>query len=547
MASSGEDSKPHMSSNRHLSISSSASAGADSQDDDSSNLKTEIYPGNAALTEEEAIDEHDDESEEERPNRFAGPDSTWRLYTENERGLAASLDQQRANDLSIHLYNAHALLARVRDPEAFANAKPYHSKRRWIKTNEDGSLLWHPEAAWTAWPLKPEDVPRRREQFGVDAKDVLLDEETYRMHVPWKPSADLEDEVQALILRKVKERFRERRRIDPASLAGGKVSASDPEMDSPLGSNHSVTEDASIDQDDGSQESLDGDDEDTAMPSFLTDDDVATELLKPTVRHILSQFDDLLSGLHKNRQGYQRNGSPSWSQSRSKSRSRSRRSRSASKAANASAKGRAREREAASDSTTDSTESGDSDNETASQSKTRRQTRLNPRSWHEVITMASLVGWDEAVVRRAASRCASLFGESMPPMFESGAPKNADPSTMRQDRESLVVEERVTARYICPVENCPRKGEPFEKAWRWREHMKRTHKYSNDQIAEVEQSAKSEAMEPVRQTAERTQIRGGTEHPQLFTVKMGRGKDKRPRKRRTSKRRRVESSEEAAA
>jgi hypothetical protein len=56
-----------------------------------------------------------DSSEEERENRFTGPASTWRDYTADERGLIASLDQERAGDLGVHLYNAHALKSRLYD------------------------------------------------------------------------------------------------------------------------------------------------------------------------------------------------------------------------------------------------------------------------------------------------------------------------------------------------------------------------------------------------------------------------------------------------
>ena len=73
------------------------------------------------------VDDTEDEgasfsdSEPERPNRWKGPPSTWQSLTEQERGLAASLDQIRNADLSLHLYNAHALkktaLRRESNPE----------------------------------------------------------------------------------------------------------------------------------------------------------------------------------------------------------------------------------------------------------------------------------------------------------------------------------------------------------------------------------------------------------------------------------------------
>lgn len=55
-----------------------------------------------------------DEWDTVRPNRYVGPSSTWQSLTEQERGLAASLDALRNQDLSIHLYNAHRLKKRGR-------------------------------------------------------------------------------------------------------------------------------------------------------------------------------------------------------------------------------------------------------------------------------------------------------------------------------------------------------------------------------------------------------------------------------------------------
>ncbi len=60
-------------------------------------------------------DSQSDVSEPTRPNRWAGAPSTWASLTAQERGLAASLDQIRNADLSVHLYNAYLLKKRARD------------------------------------------------------------------------------------------------------------------------------------------------------------------------------------------------------------------------------------------------------------------------------------------------------------------------------------------------------------------------------------------------------------------------------------------------
>jgi len=55
----------------------------------------------------------EEENEYGRPNRWKGAPSTWQTLTAQERALAASLDQIRNADLSVHLYNAHALKQRA--------------------------------------------------------------------------------------------------------------------------------------------------------------------------------------------------------------------------------------------------------------------------------------------------------------------------------------------------------------------------------------------------------------------------------------------------
>jgi len=60
-------------------------------------------------------DKSDSEISQSRPNSFRGPPSTWRSLTEEDRAINTSLVQQRNEDLSIHLYNAHALKRRVRE------------------------------------------------------------------------------------------------------------------------------------------------------------------------------------------------------------------------------------------------------------------------------------------------------------------------------------------------------------------------------------------------------------------------------------------------
>lgn len=61
----------------------------------------------------EYYDSGESESEVTRPNRWAGAPSTWQSITQQERDLAGSLDELRNRDLSVHLFNAHALSKRA--------------------------------------------------------------------------------------------------------------------------------------------------------------------------------------------------------------------------------------------------------------------------------------------------------------------------------------------------------------------------------------------------------------------------------------------------
>jgi hypothetical protein len=67
-------------------------------------------------------------SHDARPNKWTGPASTWRSYTENERHLTQSLLQARDENLSLHLYNSHVLKKRNYDAKLASKLQPWSSK-----------------------------------------------------------------------------------------------------------------------------------------------------------------------------------------------------------------------------------------------------------------------------------------------------------------------------------------------------------------------------------------------------------------------------------
>ncbi|KAK0921222.1 hypothetical protein LTR57_009079 [Friedmanniomyces endolithicus] len=463
----------------------------------------DIEVGSATRSSASAYSDEDlDDAEEQRENRFNGPASTWYDHTRVERGVAASLDQQRANDLSVHLYNTHALKRRLRDPQLAAAAKPWQSKRTWLRVDEEGKLPWHPDPQWTAWPLPASDVPRREEVFGLSPGD--LDEAgTYRKLQPWRPSAELEDEIHALMLKKAKERFRQRLWVD----ADGDFTTGHVQIKREI----KTRDDRS---DSGLQEKKPSGLPPHAakyQPALLADDDEAAMITRPTVRHILSKLDDLIAGLHTSRIGQRRVRSTSKSRSRSKTAKS--RSKSRSRApAESSTRGRTRikaetgvtgssERSSDADSDHDDNEATTPLDNKQRGNLQRSRHELGQRDWSDVLGIAALVGWDQAVIDRAARRCASLFGEGMAfrMMPETAADQPEDmiveyrpgmiPATIDSDAETGSEEHESTTAgvYVCPYQDCPRHNESYPKLWRWREHLRRGHNLGKQQIADIEE------------------------------------------------------------
>ncbi|RMY60567.1 hypothetical protein D0865_01473 [Hortaea werneckii] len=473
-------------------------------------------------------DGESDSSSEDRPNRFEGPAGTWRHYTEQERETAASLDQQRANDLGVHLYNAHSLKSRNYSPTRASQIPPWKDKSHWLRRNEAGELPWHPDRNWTAWPLPANEVPRREEAFGVPIEHILDDAGTLRKDEPWVPSADLRDEIEALMLRKAKARFRSR---NWAAHEEFHVPPNPPEATSGVeGGDGRSGSDSHSEEEEGGVQTVKA--ETTHLlrhqqqhhysPAFLADDHQAGALLRPAVRHIVSKFDDLLIGLHESRQGHRQRASFP------RSRSRRSRSRTNSKPAATSSQSQPRPRSSekrgnvgngsdgqASEHDDNYEASTSGDDEAQSVEKGRRRPsgqskkELGLRDWSEVLGVAALTGWDQKVIDRTARRCAALFGEKMAMRFMPEMPvdkvndevveylpETIPPLESEDSEQDEEVGEAVSSMdkgqqvekggWQCPYGNCARHHEVYEQRWRWREHLKRTHKLNGQQLEEVE-------------------------------------------------------------
>lgn len=504
--------------------------------------------------------DYESSSDGQRAGRFYGPDSSWRYYTQDERALASSLQRVENDDLSLALYNVHAMKSRARGRESISSAKPWHSKGSWIQPDQDGRLPFQPPPKWTAWPLKPRTVPRTREIWGASAVHPDVAAETYTKPEPWKPSLNLQEELKAGFLRQAKNRFHKRQWEDGFSHAP---------LQKPASRSHQSSSD--VDKEDFEMHDQDQTEplpEDARLrsaslstPLFLADDDVASAILQPTVRHIISKQDDLLAALHRSRRGHRLDHIHSTKAKRKTqgrpgpanhthqlAKSTSKRKRVASNTLQPDSK-ILEEREVVSPSSKPAR-------------KLRGQYRRLPgqRDWSEILGVAAMSGWDQSTIDRATRRCTAIFGEtmSMRYMAEASTGHTQDrvveyvPDMIptlempMETQDEELIEEAVN---VCPHVSCTRHTEPYEYRWRLREHLKKHHNYTQKELDDwklqaierdrhsrkIESSkddeedddqgnaADASAFKPMLVSSERNDFL------QPITVRIGRSRDIRPR------------------
>ncbi|TQN74028.1 hypothetical protein CSHISOI_01399 [Colletotrichum shisoi] len=249
---------------------------------------------------------------ETRPNRWRGQKSTWQTYTQEERLLHRSMEQLRNRDLSVHLYNAFALKHRPVRPSATAEPADAEDVEKPLQEVVD-SGEWRPPNLWTAWPMNHRNVP------GDDFLKETHDEDdvfTFRSKKELLPSAVLEEELTATILRQAKERFRRRQRkhyerdtatrardepayeITGASSAAAHSAISSDDNDDDVPSNE---EDAKEKPDERAGKAEKPKRSKTYEAVVSANDELSANLLRPSVRHILSTLDNTLTALHNSR------------------------------------------------------------------------------------------------------------------------------------------------------------------------------------------------------------------------------------------------------
>ncbi|KAJ0295772.1 hypothetical protein COL516b_012267 [Colletotrichum fioriniae] len=253
---------------------------------------------------------------ETRPNRWKGNKATWNTYTQEERLLHRSMEQLRNRDLSVHLYNAFALRNRAVRPSAAGEPNDADVDRPLEEIVDSGE--WRPPNLWTAWPMNSRIVP------GDDFLKETHDEDddfTTRSRKEQLPSIPLEEEITATILRQAKERFlrrqRKAREREEASRTRDE-SANERTAASSMSAHSSAVSDGEDDDEDkdanapppsgqGVQTRLSDVEVEkpkrskTYEPVVSANDDLSADLLRPSVRHILSTLDNTLTALHNSR------------------------------------------------------------------------------------------------------------------------------------------------------------------------------------------------------------------------------------------------------
>ena len=436
-----------------------------------------------------------------RPNRYYGPASTWRSWTKDDRDVAESLAEDRARDLSIHLYNAHALRLQARKLKATTSRK---RRRGTSETDDNQADIFGVPKVWTAWPMPPHEVPRGPfnpvdSRPSKELEECLISTTTRAARERWN-SRDWQEE-------KIKQQASTE---EPSDQTTTTSSLLDFEESTGFASQaFSDDESSPTISDDASNNDLYGIDP-SAKPTILADDDKARHLLLPSTRHIISKLDHLLMALHRARHAYAEpvlavdddikassatDGEPQSSGSPQKRHQHSRAQRASSVST------------VATDASIVSSTSGRKKGVWKEGSKryNRKFKGLELRDWSDVLGMASLTGWDEDVVARASKKCAELFGENMlfrkfhegeheekpyftealatgdePPEDDETNGSRASRASKTEDDEDPDTEEETGLKYPCPIDSCPRHKMPFNTEGNLTQHMSRHHVASKD-------------------------------------------------------------------
>lgn len=232
------------------------------------------------------------------------PASTWLDRNAAEIRISKALDKSESRDLGVHLYNVWSLKRKIErgDEVLGGGGREGVLKRRKKVARDRGDEgdeedeggkgesegedevtdtvrakgrkgAWMPPKAWTAWPMKPEVVPREweREKWADNDSYMKLKglRELSESSRSGRQVKVLEEVVLSQILKQSTQRFREREWEDH-------------------------------EQQSSCSEAL----KDVQCPTVLQDDEVARSILRPTIGGIFQQINAVLIGLHHQRAAY---------------------------------------------------------------------------------------------------------------------------------------------------------------------------------------------------------------------------------------------------
>lgn len=318
---------------------------------------------------------------------------------------------------------------------------------------EEDQDRWVPPREWTAWPVKPDELPPD------DFMPVQpLDEDspfTYRKRQTVFPRSALSEEIEGHILHLANKKFMERERAEKETST--ERNSDDGEAENPASDDQNMRSRVSTEVDSTDSEMEDpradlrvksGQQSSEVRIVPTADDDTSSAILRPAVSDIITKLEKTLTVLHNMMVATTRtsnnndNGNEDWeteldepSRSRSGARSRKRAAkrprppsvlsetepdeptplRSPQKkprhdSAPPTPEGTQKDTTSIPVEGKSSPESGPP-RERVLHRRASRLNRLRPRDWHTVLGAASIAGFSKGAVHRAAQRCANLFGE----------------------------------------------------------------------------------------------------------------------------------------
>lgn len=377
------------------------------------------------LTEvEEEQDDYEQVQKTARPNRWQGTAHKWMNDTRNDRQAFKSLKSFEDDDLSIHLYNVHALKRGLYPVSTDGAANHHTDHKQWHRKEKLlGEVEWYPNRFWTAWPLEPDVVPRgderslRVKEAEGDAGALDKDKE---MRLAGKPSQELEDVLLAEITKQARYKFEQREwaaedvpiedegsdtareaRAPSTSLKRSRTTEAQGTLETEAGRANKIKRSSVRHDSVGSVVSRSGtpfqhDFLDVKYkPVIMADDDSALALAQPIIRSTVKKLDSLLLALHHSRSNDARalNDRPRDDQC-----------------------GNGRVIDSSGLSNTDGQTSAEETDSSSTRSRKRSRlllSQVRPRDWSQVLGMAAVMGWNNATIRRVQARCEALFGEQM--------------------------------------------------------------------------------------------------------------------------------------